>query len=436
MRTTTLIRDHTTDPSADSDEPPGSPSPLARTIRELSDRLLAVGRPLRVLEALRWPDHVERAFLASRGRALPRVDRHTYDAAPLPFDPATAHAQLIALTGDVQRRLGGHPAGELLARRCRQLHDAVELVAARGTPAFAGLSRQVYGSSRDPLPAGAPTLAALAARVGAAAAGLEDCPELAREDRPLDARAAAAWLAGRLDEHFADGPPVRVIVCPAMAADAAVCGTVLKVRDGAAFSPRELRLLEAHEGWAHLGTTRNGLAQPVCTFLRRATPAAAAAQEGLAVLTEVLALASHPARLRRLAGRARAIALAEDGADFLDVYRFFRAEGDAPAEAYRQAARVFRGSLPRGAGPCTKDLAYSKGFVQVFDLLSACVRGGQARRVPLLFSGKTCLDDLPALAALADEGLLARPRRVPPPFGDLRALCAWLCVAGWVAPLA
>src|SRR5262249_13109249 len=213
----------------------------------------------------------------------PRVGRDSY--APLPFDVPSKHAELIALRAAVERRLGGHPAGELLARRCRELHDVVDLLAARGTPEFGLLSRRLYGSSRDPLPAGAPTLAAMAQGLSQALEGVERCPEVGREERPLDARAAASWLAGRLREHFVGGAPVHVLVTPGLAADAAVCGTWLKVRDGATFSLRELRLLEAHEGWAHLGATRNGLAQPVCTFLSRSVPAAALTQEGLAVLT-------------------------------------------------------------------------------------------------------------------------------------------------------
>jgi uncharacterized protein (TIGR02421 family) len=278
--------------------------------------------------------------------------------------------------------------------------------------------------------------ASLAEGLARALEGMEGCPTLAREERLLDARAAARWLADRLRSYFAAGEPVRVAVTADLTADAAVSGTWLKVRDGASFSPRDLRLLEVHEGWAHLGTTCNGLAQRACTFLSRAVPSATLTQEGLAVLTEVLALASYPARLRRLAGRAQAIALAEEGADFLDVYRFFLGRGDAAADAYQQATRVFRGGLPAGAGPFTKDLTYSNGIGQVFAFLTASARRGEARHVHLLFCGKTCLDDMPALVALAEEGLLALPRQVPPPFADLRALCAWLCVAACLSPLA
>jgi hypothetical protein len=49
----------------------------------------------------------------------------------------------------------------------------------------------------------------------------------------------------------------------------------------------------------------------------------------------------------------------------------------------------------------------------------------------LLFCGKTNLDDIKTLALLAEEGLLAPPRYVPPPFANLQALAAWLCYANF-----
>src|SRR5262249_1396561 len=151
----------------------------------------------------------------------------------------------------------------------------------------------------------------------------------------------------------------------------------LKLRATARFSPRDLRLLEVHEGWVHLGTTLNGTAQPVCSFLSRATPAAALTQEGLAVLVEVLTFASHPARLRRLVQRVQAIALAEAGADFVQVYRHFVEAGCHAGDSYQLAARVFRGSLPHGAGPFTKDLAYSRGLLEVGNFLRQVIQQGQ-----------------------------------------------------------
>jgi uncharacterized protein (TIGR02421 family) len=192
---------------------------------------------------------------------------------------------------------------------------------------------------------------------------------------------------------------------------------------------RDIRLLEVHEGWVHLGTTLNGQHQPICTFLSKGPPSSTVTQEGLAVLTEVLSFASHPGRVRRLAHRIQAVAQAEAGADFLDVYRFFLEEGYEPRESYQHAMRIFRGSLPAGCGPFTKDLCYSKGFVLLYNFMRLAVSRGMVRRVPLLFCGKTNLDDIKTLSLLADEGLLTPPRYVPPPFANLQALAAWLSFA-------
>jgi hypothetical protein len=85
--------------------------------------------------------------------------------------------------------------------------------------------------------------------------------------------------------------------------------------------------------------------------------------------------------------------------------------------------RIFRGSLPQGAGPFTKDLAYALGFAQVGQFLDEAATQSQTRRwIPLLFCGKVSLEDLPDLATLADEGLIAQPRFIPDssPFAILR----------------
>jgi len=50
-------------------------------------------------------------------------------------------------------------------------------------------------------------------------------------------------------------------------------------------------------------------------------------QEGLAVLMEILTFSSTPDRLMRLINRVRAITLAEEGADFMDIFSFFKAKG-------------------------------------------------------------------------------------------------------------
>ena len=157
-------------------------------------------------------------------------------------------------------------------------------------------------------------------------------------------------------------------------------------------------------------------------------------QEGLAILMEVVTFASYPSRLRKLTNRTRAIQLAETGANFLDVFGFYRGEGYSEEESYNNASRVFRGSSSDGL-PFTKDLAYLKGFILTYNYIQLAVRQGKLQQIPLLFCGKTTLEDMRTLGQLVEEGLVVPPRYLPEPFADLNALSAWMCFSGFLTNL-
>ena len=126
--------------------------------------------------------------------------------------------------------------------------------------------------------------------------------------------------------------------------------------------------------------------------------------------------------------------MAENGANFLEVYEFFLEQGFDPHTAYQSAARVFRGSTPTD-GPFTKDISYSKGFVLTYNFISLVVQKGLLDRIPLLFVGKTTLKDMRTLAQGVEDGLIVPPRYVPPPFADLNALSAWVCSSNFLRRL-
>ena len=87
-----------------------------------------------------------------------------------------------------------------------------------------------------------------------------------------------------------------------------------------------------------------------------------------------------PDRLRRLADRTIAIEMAIDGASFLDVYRFFVASSDDPAQSFENTRRVFRGGVLTGGAPFTKDGVYIEGLLRVHNFLRACL--GQQPAMP------------------------------------------------------
>jgi uncharacterized protein (TIGR02421 family) len=379
--------------------------------------LLTAVRPIRVLDAVRWPDAVERDFLAAGGRRLPRISAGSYR--PLRFDAAAKRRELLSLEREVRLRLGrGDPLGLLLSRRCRQARAAVELLANRGTPLFAPLSRKLYGE---------PTLAEDAAVDAVFTALAKSTPPASPADVAIfDTDAAADILGRRLRELLAGAGRFLIRTGDNLSSLAAACGRSIKLRRNATFTGADLASLEVHEGWVHLGTTLNARRQPVCGFLSHGLPSVTATQEGLAVLCELLAGVCHAARVRRLHRRYQAVRLADDGADFHEVFGFFLADSDDPRDAYQQTARVFRGSLPSGAGSFAKDRTYALGLVRLLRVAHTVMRAGRIDRLGFLFTGKVALADLPALEALADADLLAGPAFLPSPFGDPAGLAARL----------
>jgi len=218
---------------------------------------------------------------------------------------------------------------------------------------------------------------------------------------------------------------ITVELSDSIIVDAAAGADRIRLNTNVRFSEHDLRYLEVHEGWVHVGTTLNGLAQPICTFLSKGSPSSSITQEGLAVLTEVVSLSSYPERMLRITNRVRALDLIHQGANFIDTFRFFQEQGFNDDDAYNYSVRLFRGSTPDG-GPFTKDLSYTKGFVLIYNYIRLAIQRGLLNRIPLFFVGKTPIEDIQLLAELEEQGLIAPPRYLPPQFKDLAALSAWL----------
>src|SRR5271166_6286792 len=125
-------------------------SPYESLVRSLSDRLVEAQRPIRVLDAIKWDDNIERAFFAANAIEQPPVTRDYYRRRPLPFDPDSKRQELRALERDVRRQLGMYnAAGALLARSCDEFRQVVDLIELRGTAGFGAVSERLYGGTND-----------------------------------------------------------------------------------------------------------------------------------------------------------------------------------------------------------------------------------------------------------------------------------------------
>lgn len=377
-------------------------SPSAATLALLQKARDAFGGGGNLLETIAWPRSVERDFFAANAEKLP--DPPT----PAP-NPALEErlARLDALDAELK---GDGALEELLRARVHSHRLGTRLALAAGTKAFGVLSREAYGGARTTwLDADTSNLDFadhLAQRLGVGADRRE-------KSAPLDATELAAYIGDRV-EKLSDAPKIDVVIDDDVSAKAIAGKTRLRIRRDASFELEEARSLFLHEVETHLFTAQNGAAQPHLDFLDSGGPLATRTQEGLAVFAELYAQAITLQRLRRLVMRVRLVAMAEDGATFLDVYRkLLEQEPENPKGCYLDAARIFRGGLVEGGAPFTKDAVYLSGLVEVYDFLRVAVQEDRSAICETLVCGRLALPEVQWLVALRDEGLVEPPRFRP-----------------------
>jgi uncharacterized protein (TIGR02421 family) len=386
----------------------------AQKLRQLSNTLIAAQKPVRVLKAISWPERVRTRFLEGRLDAVPEVEY-----APLAFD-AVKRDQMFR---DVEQRCDGRdPLQALLCDIAQQYRRVIAMLRARGKPSFARHSRVLYGTSDEAFLGGPKTNLDLAEHLlqRLHAQPLERLRRGAAQ--PLSAAETAAQLETRFEGFFGRGV-VKVEVSTDLTADAAAGASKVRIRRGGHFSRATLDYLEQHEGYVHIATSLNGSRQPVLGILGKASPRAVKHNEGLAVFAEWASGTLTADRLRTLAERVRLVHMAEQGADFMEVYRHVLGLGRPAEQAFEQAHRVFRGGSPRGGSFFTKDTSYLDHFMRTFDFFRALMLHGRPDLGELLFAGKVAIEDLPALMEARREGLLEPPQYLPP----------WLAQPDWLA---
>ncbi len=394
-------------------------------LRSLSNRLVALQKPIRILDAIKWPAELEARFCAKGGRELPQLPTDFYHRQRLAFDTEKVFQQLKELKADVRRDLGrGDALGQILLATIDQYQIVIELLKARGTQQFGHFSKLLYGSAQDKIRGDRKTLREMGERL----CYLFSLPAVEHLNRPypnhISSEHAVSTLLWRMNEYFGNGE-VRVEISDDIVSDASAGGDCIKINRRALFSELDLQVLEVHEGWVHIGTTLNGRQQPWATWLSVGSPRITAIQEGMAVLMETLTFSSFPQRARRISDRVVAVDLAEQGADFCEVYRYFLDRGISEHDSYRVTQRVFRGGTLSGGSVFTKDISYVKGFVENVNFIRSAIHSGVPEIIPMLFVGKVTLDDLPLLYERYLEGVIVAPKYLPPMFRDLNGLYVW-----------
>ncbi|MEQ8763043.1 MAG: flavohemoglobin expression-modulating QEGLA motif protein [Planctomycetota bacterium] len=388
-------------------------------IRSTVEQLRRLERPVRILSSIAWPPAVKAAFFEGGAKELPSVTYRALDRAD-------------EICDEVQRALrdihGADPIERWLLHIGESIATAARLLASVGTSDFIEYSKQLYGEPTHPLQDGMRTALELAKDVDALFSHI-DVLDLGAPDPACH---LSSGVAKRVEEatreRFGDAAPMVALVTD-LSANAIAGPRAIRIRRDAIFTDRDVHQLIQHEAFVHVATSLNGRSQSDLPILAASHAGTTRTQEGLAVFAEFITGAMDPDRFRRLADRVLAIQMAIDGADFLEVYRFFLERTASPDQAFENARRVFRGGCVEGGVAFTKDVVYLDGLLRVLNFLRAAVAEGRTDCLLLLFCGKLDIEDIPALSHLAAAGLCRPPRFLAPWLEDRRFLVSYLTLS-------
>jgi uncharacterized protein (TIGR02421 family) len=375
----------------------------------LDARMVKAARGIKLLSLVSWPMEVQQAFLAQRAAGntvLPRFDYPKHD-----FSEARRELDAVIAAADPQ-----HPLGRYLVESARAWSIAAELLESLGTAAVCTHSQRLFGRPDEALPGNGPSTRE-AARHFIAIAGELDRELLAPEEQvAISATALQLQLQSDLDDFF-NHRVIEVVLDPTLIAKAAAGATRIRLRAGAAFSDYDRHQLLQHEAFVHSLTALNGREQPLLPSLALSSPRTTATQEGLATFAEQITGSIDIERMKRVSLRIEAVAMALDGADFVQVFDYFLDAGQDEIESFSSAQRVFRGVPLTGGAAFTKDTVYLRGLIGVHTFFRWALKQRKLRLCRQLFAGKMTLADVvafePLFAAGAGTPVLLPPRWLP-----------------------
>ncbi|MBB5209224.1 flavohemoglobin expression-modulating QEGLA motif protein [Chiayiivirga flava] len=381
------------------------PATLDR-IADLDRRLVAAVRGIKLLTAVSWPATTQQEFLAAHRRGNAALPVVSYPK--LEFSAVREELDAIDAAADPQ-----HPLGDYLHRTTESYRIATWLLESLGTAGVVEPSIRLFGKPGDRLAGG--DLSNLDAARHFIELANELDRELVSEDQAyvLSAEVLQQELGEQIDRFFVHHK-VRVEIDPNLIAKAAAGPTRIRLRSATAFTEYDRHQLLEHEAFVHSLTALNGREQPNLKSLALNSPRTTATQEGLATFAEQITGTIDIERMKRISLRIVAIDNALQGADFLDVFRFFLDAGQSDTDSFTSTMRVFRGVPLTGGCAFTKDTVYLHGLMGVHTFFRWALKNRRLKLCHLLFAGKMNLHDVFALEPYFDSGFLAAPLYLPP----------------------
>jgi uncharacterized protein (TIGR02421 family) len=396
-----------------------------KKIEKLDSELVDASKKIRILKTLEWPAAAEEIFLKGWHSGKPKLPE-------VKFERQNLSDSIDSLESIIARCDQQEPVEKFLADTAQSYADAGRMLTYVGTPDFTRYSTKIYGR-----PDTIYKLHDMSA-VDGATFFLKTTDSLLGNSRfpptvaDISAKDFAGWLKSEVDEFF-EHDTVEVVLDQHMASKALAGATRIRIRGSAVFSQLDKDQLLYHEAFVHTATMLNGRKQPNLKSLGLGAPRTTRTQEGIAVIAELITNSIDITRLRRIALRVLAVKYALDGADFIDIFKFFLEAGQSETESVHSTQRIFRGTDMKGGIAFTKDAVYLQGLLEVHTFMRVAIRDNRPGLIRNLFSGRLTIADTLRLDPLFENGWLQPPVYLPVWASDMRRLAAMLTFSAFIA---
>tara|TARA_B100001750_G_scaffold62160_2_gene49410 strand:- start:2540 stop:3796 length:1257 start_codon:yes stop_codon:yes gene_type:complete len=389
-------------------------------LKKISEILYTASSRLRILRTISWSGRVRYMFFRNKGEKLPEVKYKPYDPTAVTNDLSQA-----------RRLLQDSDYDGWFLKKAKEIELSANLLANCGTREFFNISAQIYGLPNSKLHDGSTTPLDLAYKFEAIIDSFQKDPVKNVQLERISADEMCVRISRTVKNTFGNLAP-KVIVVDELSAKATATSRKIKIRKKGRFYGKDVQQLINHEALVHVATTINGRAQGNMRILGANYGSVTKTQEGLAVFSEFITGSIDIERMRRIVDRVLAIRMAIDGADFIEVYRFFMERTDLKNQAFENARRVFRGGVMTGGAPFTKDIVYLDGLIRVHNFFRSAVSRSREDVLRLVFAGKMELDDIPIIAKMAKDGLVKTPEFIPPWASDLNFLICYFAFSVFI----
>lgn len=382
---------------------------LQATLKEANEVFRFASKKTKILSTLSWGAKAAIEFLKREGGS--------FTSPPYNVDRDGLTVALKSLIGLGPKIAGEHPVLQWLQKTQESLADGIRMLLEIETLNFYELSSRLYGNSQSKTFDGKTSNLELARSISKrmSVCALNDISE-------SFVLISAEEFAAQLERKLADRKPVlpvTVELTTDLAAKVAAGMNRVRIRKDARFSEFDVRALWNHEIESHCLTAHNGSLQENCDFLYSGGPRTTMTQEGLAVFFEIYDHTMSQKRFLALCDRVEAISMAERGASFVDLFRWYKERSDDDMEAFYSTQRVFRGAKLDGGAPFTKDVVYLAGLLGIYNFLRLAVKNQNRILIESLVCGRISLEDVGVIAFLRTNGI------VRPPYYEPRWLQNW-----------